>query len=178
MPKALPSLRARSGSYLSDSSKTRMVCSIDAGGMRSRPENGWFSSRIKKIALATANEPNASAAMLVGLRPESTLNPQNNSIAHDTTMVISGQEIELANCRDMSNRVCWKDAELIKIEKPAGIANPKDFRNEIVKFVLRARAHNRGKNPAWTSYEKIRKRPHTEHRYGGESADIVAALIF
>ena len=28
--------------------------------------------------------------------------------------------------------------ELEKIEKPAGIANPKDFRNEIVNFVLRA----------------------------------------
>ncbi len=49
------------------------------------------------------------------------------------------------------------DAELSKIEKPAGIANPKDFRNEIVKFALRARANNAGKNPSWTSYEKIRE---------------------
>ena len=48
------------------------------------------------------------------------------------------------------------NAELEKIEKPAGIANPKDFRNEIVNFVLRARANNQGKNPAWTSYEKLR----------------------
>ncbi len=46
--------------------------------------------------------------------------------------------------------------ELEKIEKPAGISNPKDFRNEIVNFVLRARANNEGKNPAWTSYEKLR----------------------
>ena len=49
------------------------------------------------------------------------------------------------------------DAELSKIEKPAGIANPKDFRNEVVKFVLRARAVNDGENPAWTSYEKLRE---------------------
>ena len=48
------------------------------------------------------------------------------------------------------------NAELEKIEKPAGIANPKDFRNEIVNFVLRARASNAGKNPLWTSYEKLR----------------------
>jgi serine protein kinase len=48
------------------------------------------------------------------------------------------------------------NAELEKIEKPAGIANPKDFRNEIVNFVLRARANNQGNNPAWTSYEKLR----------------------
>lgn len=48
------------------------------------------------------------------------------------------------------------NAELEKIEKPAGIANPKDFRNEIVNFVLRARANNQGKNPSWTSYEKLR----------------------
>ena len=46
--------------------------------------------------------------------------------------------------------------ELTKIEKPAGIANPKDFRNEVVKFSLRARAHNSGRNPSWTSYEKLR----------------------
>jgi serine protein kinase len=48
------------------------------------------------------------------------------------------------------------NAELEKIEKPAGIANPKDFRNEIVNFVLRARANNQGRNPNWTSYEKLR----------------------
>ncbi|MCC5852417.1 MAG: PrkA family serine protein kinase [Alkalimonas sp.] len=48
------------------------------------------------------------------------------------------------------------NAELEKIEKPAGISNPKDFRNEIVNFVLRAKAKNNGKNPVWTSYEKLR----------------------
>ncbi|WP_105901836.1 PrkA family serine protein kinase [Vibrio gangliei] len=46
--------------------------------------------------------------------------------------------------------------ELEKIEKTAGISNPKDFRNEIVNFVLRARANNNGQNPVWTSYEKLR----------------------
>ncbi|MCP4487189.1 MAG: PrkA family serine protein kinase [Gammaproteobacteria bacterium] len=46
--------------------------------------------------------------------------------------------------------------ELEKIEKPAGISNPKDFRNEVVNFVLRARANNEGNNPEWVSYEKLR----------------------
>jgi len=46
--------------------------------------------------------------------------------------------------------------ELEKIEKPAGISNPKDFRNEVVNFVLRAKANNSGKNPSWQSYEKMR----------------------
>ncbi len=54
------------------------------------------------------------------------------------------------------NRNALND-ELEKIEKPAGIANPKDFRNEIVNFVLRARANNNGRNPAWSSYEKLRE---------------------
>ncbi len=50
------------------------------------------------------------------------------------------------------------NADLEKIEKPAGISNPKDFRNEIVNFVLRARANNNnGRNPVWTSYEKLRR---------------------
>lgn len=45
---------------------------------------------------------------------------------------------------------------LEKIEGPAGISNPKDFRNEIVNFCLRARAKNEGKNPKWTTYEKLK----------------------
>lgn len=48
------------------------------------------------------------------------------------------------------------DQELSKIEKPANIANPKDFRNEIVKFCLRSKNNHGGKNPPWTSYEKIK----------------------
>jgi serine protein kinase len=46
--------------------------------------------------------------------------------------------------------------ELEKIEKPAGIANPKDFRHEVVNFTLRAKAKNKGKTPKWDSYEKLR----------------------
>ena len=46
--------------------------------------------------------------------------------------------------------------DLEKIEKPAGISNPKDFRHEVVNFVLRARANHQGKNPKWNSYEKMR----------------------
>jgi serine protein kinase len=49
------------------------------------------------------------------------------------------------------------NTELEKIEKPVGIANPKDYRNEIVNYVLRARANNNGRNPAWNSYEKLRE---------------------
>lgn len=48
------------------------------------------------------------------------------------------------------------NSELEKIEKPSGISNPKDFRSEVVNFVLRARANNNGSNPSWTSYEKLR----------------------
>ena len=48
------------------------------------------------------------------------------------------------------------NAELEKIEKPAGITSAKEFRNEVWAFVLRARANNSGKNVAWTSYEKLR----------------------
>ncbi len=48
------------------------------------------------------------------------------------------------------------NTDLEKIEKPAGISNPKDFRNEVVNFVLRARANNHGNNPRWNSYEKLK----------------------
>ena len=49
------------------------------------------------------------------------------------------------------------NTELTKIEKPAGIANPKDFRNEVVKFALRSKARDGGRMPSWTAYEKIRE---------------------
>jgi serine protein kinase len=68
---------------------------------------------------------------------------------------IQDQEYRDHDTGEVFNRATLND-ELEKIEKPAGISNPKDFRNEIVNFVLRARANNAGKNPAWTSYEKLR----------------------
>ena len=45
--------------------------------------------------------------------------------------------------------------ELEKIEKAAGIANPKDFRQEVVKYVLRQRAKH--EMVPWTSYEKLKR---------------------
>ncbi|MEE2690454.1 MAG: PrkA family serine protein kinase [Pseudomonadota bacterium] len=68
------------------------------------------------------------------------------------------------------------DAELSKIEKPAGIANPKDFRNEVVKFTLRARAANNGKNPSWTSYEKLRNV--IEKRMFSQVEDLLPVISF
>jgi serine protein kinase len=68
---------------------------------------------------------------------------------------IQDQEFRDPNTGEILDRAALND-ELEKIEKPAGISNPKDFRNEIVNFVLRARAKNAGKNPVWTSYEKLR----------------------
>ncbi|GJM59573.1 MULTISPECIES: PrkA family serine protein kinase [Persicobacter] len=46
--------------------------------------------------------------------------------------------------------------ELEKIEKPAGIANPKDFRAEVTNFTLRFKASNGGESPRWDAYEKIK----------------------
>lgn len=68
---------------------------------------------------------------------------------------IQDQEYRDPNTGEILDRGALND-ELEKIEKPAGISNPKDFRNEVVNFVLRARARQDGKNPAWTSYEKLR----------------------
>jgi serine protein kinase len=72
--------------------------------------------------------------------------------------------------RDLLNQ------ELTKVEKPAGIANPKDFRNEVVKFALRHRATNVGRNPAWTSYEKIREV--IEKRMFSQVEDLLPVISF
>ncbi len=68
--------------------------------------------------------------------------------------------------RDLLNQ------ELTKVEKPAGIANPKDFRNEVVKFALRSRAANGGRNPSWTSY---REDPRSDRAADVQSGRGVAA---
>ncbi len=68
---------------------------------------------------------------------------------------IQDQEFRDPETGEILNRSAINE-ELEKIEKPAGISNPKDFRNEIVNFVLRARANNSGNNPSWLSYEKLR----------------------
>jgi serine protein kinase len=72
--------------------------------------------------------------------------------------------------RDLLNQ------ELTRIEKPAGIANPKDFRNEVVKFALRARAANGGRNPSWTSYEKLRDV--IERRMFSQVDDLLPVISF
>jgi len=68
---------------------------------------------------------------------------------------IQDQEYRDPETGEMLDRASINE-ELEKIEKSAGISNPKDFRNEIVNFVLRARANNNGNNPSWQSYEKMR----------------------
>ena len=68
---------------------------------------------------------------------------------------IQGEEYRDSDTGEMLDRSALND-ELEKTEKPAGISNPKDFRHEIVNFVLRARANNDGNNPVWNSYEKLR----------------------
>lgn len=66
--------------------------------------------------------------------------------------------------------------ELEKIEHPAGISNAKDFRYEVVKFALRARAKNDGHNPEWTSYEKIRDV--IEKRMFGQIEELLPVISF
>jgi serine protein kinase len=69
---------------------------------------------------------------------------------------IQDEEYRDPDTGEIFNRASLNE-ELEKIEKPAGISNPKDCRNEIVNFVLRARASHQGRNPQWTSYEKLRE---------------------
>lgn len=47
------------------------------------------------------------------------------------------------------------EKELSSIEKPAGISNPKDFRFEVVRFVMNEKLKNGGKMPDWKSFRKF-----------------------
>ena len=88
---------------------------------------------------------------------------------------IEDQDFKDPDTGQMMNRELL-NAELTKIEKPAGIANPKDFRNEVVKFALRSRAANGGRNPSWNSYEKIRDV--IEKRMFSQVEDLLPVISF
>jgi len=88
---------------------------------------------------------------------------------------IQDQEFRDPNTGEILDRGALND-ELEKIEKPAGISNPKDFRNEVVNFVLRARAKHDGKNPSWTSYEKLRAV--IEKRMFSNTEDLLPVVSF
>jgi serine protein kinase len=88
---------------------------------------------------------------------------------------IEDQDYKDSDTGQLMNRELLNQ-ELSKIEKPAGIANPKDFRNEVVKFSLRSRAQHGGKNPSWTSYEKIREV--IEKRIFSQVEDLLPVISF
>jgi serine protein kinase len=46
---------------------------------------------------------------------------------------------------------------LEEIETPANVTNKKDFRHEVVRYCLKYQVSNKGKNPPWGSYNKIRE---------------------
>jgi serine protein kinase len=68
--------------------------------------------------------------------------------------------IEDSQCRDPETHVILnRDAlnqKLEEIEKAASITNAKDFRNEIVNYVLKYKAKHEGNAPAWDAYEKMK----------------------
>lgn len=68
------------------------------------------------------------------------------------------------------------NGELEKIEKPSGISNPRDFRNEVVGYVLRQRASNGGKTPEWTAYEKIKET--IEKRIFASTEELLPVISF
>jgi|SRR5579859_853545 len=63
-------------------------------------------------------------------------------------------------CRDPETHTLLNrehlNTKLEEVEKAAGIPNAKDFRNDIVHYVLRYRSRNEGKMPKWNEYEKIK----------------------
>ncbi len=68
--------------------------------------------------------------------------------------------LEDSQCRDPETHVMMNretlNQKLEEIEKAAGITNAKDFRNEIVTYVLKYKAKNEGKAPSWDAYEKMK----------------------
>lgn len=75
-------------------------------------------------------------------------------------VLFAGAWIADEQCRDPETHTLLNrdalNARLEEIEKPAGIVNAKDFRNEIENYVLRYKNRNDGRAPRWNEYEKIK----------------------
>jgi predicted Ser/Thr protein kinase len=86
--------------------------------------------------------------------------------------------LEDTDYRDPETGAIWDreylNKECTKIEKPAGIANPKDYRTEVVRFVLRFKAENGGDMPRWRDYEKLRN---VIEKYALSTTDKLLPLI-
>lgn len=70
----------------------------------------------------------------------------------------------------------YLNSELVKIEKSAGISNPKDFRSECVNYNLRQKAQNGGKTINWQSYEKLRRV--IEKRIFAQTEELLPVISF
>jgi serine protein kinase len=68
------------------------------------------------------------------------------------------------------------EKELQEIEKPYGVSNPKDFRQEVVTAVYRAQAKNGGDMPDWRSYKKLKDV--IEHRMFSKTEDLMPVISF
>lgn len=88
---------------------------------------------------------------------------------------IEDQDFKDPDTGQMLNRDLL-NAELTRIEKPAGISNPKDFRNDVVKHNLRVRGRNGGRNQSWRDYEKIREV--IEKRMFSQVEDLLPVISF
>lgn len=67
------------------------------------------------------------------------------------------------------------DQELSKIEKPMGIANPKDFRSEITRLALRVQAKTHTM-PRWNEYAKMKQV--IEARMSSSFDDLLPVIAF
>lgn len=98
----------------------------------------------------------------------------------DRYFMYSDAWIQDSDFRDPETHQMWDrdvlNSECEKIEKPAGIVNPKDFRNEIVQYVLRFRASHNGKSPKWNEYEKIKEV--IEARIFSNTEEILPVIAF
>ncbi len=75
-------------------------------------------------------------------------------------VLFAGAWIDDEQCRDPETHVLLDrenlNRRLEEIEKASGIVNVKDFRHDIVHYVLKYKSRNEGKSPSWDQYEKIK----------------------
>ena len=77
-------------------------------GITIMPENGWFSSKIKKIAPETDNAQMTSDAKVVAFAGAIREKPANKIIIQSSNTAKNGMGTELPRCEKSRNRSCAK----------------------------------------------------------------------
>ncbi len=137
---------------------------------RNAISNSSRPSWCRAMRIHRPRDPESLSGILFGLRPEPVRPLRRLCRRLDRGSGLQGSRHRPTAQPELLNQ------ELTKIEKPAGIANTQGLPQRGRQVFAASRAQHGGKNPSWTSYEKIREV--IEKRIFSQVEDLLPVISF